>query len=99
MREFEDELNDLRVKASVLEFRAALLRATLLFGAITVGLALVVVPMARNSIERVASTPQLDTMTTGSIGGARYTVSRSVLQAPGAAPCILYAGGRRQGGC
>ena len=99
MREFEDELNDMRVKASVLAFRAALLRATLLFGAITVGLALVVVPIARSSVDHVASAPQIDTMTTGSIASARYTVSRSVLQAPGAAPCILHAGGRRQGAC
>lgn len=99
MRKFEDELNDLRLQASVLEFRTGLLRATLLFGAITIGLALVVVPMARNSVDYVASRPQLDTMTTGSIGASRYTVHRSVLQAPGSGPCIVHASGRRTGAC
>lgn len=99
MREFEDELNDLRIQASIRELRTGLLRATLLFGAITIGLALVVVPAARHSVDYVASTPQLDTMTTGSIGTGRYTVHRSVLQAPGAGPCIVHASGQRTGAC
>ncbi|MBB4005731.1 hypothetical protein [Aurantimonas endophytica] len=99
MREFQDELNDFRLQASIRELRTALLRATLLFGAITIGLALVVVPAARKSVDYVASSPQLDTMTTGSIGANRYTVHRSVLQAPGAAPCIVHASGGRTGAC
>ena len=99
MREFQDELNDFRLQASIRELRTALLRATLLFGAITIGLALVVAPMARHGADYVASSPKLDTMTTGSISSSRYTVHRSVLQAPGAGPCIVHANGRRLGAC
>ncbi|ORE97695.1 hypothetical protein [Aurantimonas sp. 22II-16-19i] len=80
-----------------------LLRATLLFSAALVALALVVVPMADRRTHDVAASggPELDMMATGSIGTStqHYTVRRSVLQAPGSAPCLLFSDGTSRGGC
>lgn len=79
------------------------LRATLLFAGASVALALVLVPIAdRGTATRFAAGgPDLDMMTTGSIKSAprQYTIHRSVLQAPGSAPCIRFADGSRQGAC
>ena len=46
----------------------------------------------------------IDMTTTGSIASSdapktRYVVRRSVLQAEGDAPCIIYNSGRREGSC
>lgn len=83
--------------------KGLLLRATLLFSAAFVALALVIVPMADRGTHDVAGAggAGLDMMATGSIGGAtqHYTVRRSVLQAPGSAPCVLFSDGTSRGGC
>lgn len=80
-----------------------LVRATLLFAGVFVALALIIVPIAdRGTATRLAAgAPDLDMMTTGSITAAprQYTIHRSVLQAPGSAPCILFADSSRQGSC
>ncbi|MBO0904296.1 hypothetical protein J1C47_11645 [Jiella sp. MQZ13P-4] len=82
---------------------ASLLRGTALVAAALVALALVVVPMVdRGTSERFADGGQgLDMMATGSIGSGTtaYTIRRSVLQAPGSAPCITFADGSRRGSC
>ncbi|MCE7030338.1 hypothetical protein [Jiella avicenniae] len=79
------------------------LRASLLFAGAFIALALIVVPIAdRGTATRFAAGgPDLDMTITGSISSAprRYTVHRSVLQAPGSGPCILFADGSRQGSC
>ncbi|WP_185983695.1 hypothetical protein [Aureimonas mangrovi] len=82
------------------ELRRALLRASVIFGS----LALVFVMAITNGFEhrsaRMAEAG-IDEMMTGSIdtGAERYTVSRSVLQAPGAGPCLYFPDGSRRGAC
>lgn len=84
-----------RLGDQIAEMRTGLLRATLLFGAVAMALALVLAPVAQGTVE-YASRPQLDMMTTGSIVAPSntYTVRRSVLQPAGAAPCVLFPGGK-----
>ena len=82
--------------------RPLLLRATLLVAGACLVLALILVPIAdRGSADRFASGVGLDMMATGSITAApsRYTIRRSVLQAPGSAPCIFFANGSHRGSC
>ncbi|WAP70653.1 hypothetical protein [Jiella pelagia] len=81
---------------------SSLLRATMLLAGVFVAVALVLVTIAdRGTADRFAAGPDLDMMTTGSIEAAprQYTVRRSVLQAPGSAPCILFANGGHRGAC
>ncbi|MBP0617173.1 hypothetical protein J6595_16425 [Jiella sp. KSK16Y-1] len=65
--------------------------------------ALVAVPIAdRSTTSRFASSGAgIDMMATGSIGAPdrEYTIRRSVLQAPGSPPCILFGNGTSRGGC
>ena len=79
-----------------------LFRATLLFGALAVFLSLLVPPIAERSASYVAgdNRPDLDMMATGSVAkSSEYTLRRSVLQPADAAPCVIYADGRRLGSC
>ncbi|MEF2552915.1 hypothetical protein VQ042_16360 [Aurantimonas sp. A2-1-M11] len=79
-----------------------LFRATLAFGALALVLSLLVPPIAERGVRYVAGVdgPQLDMMATGSIARpSEYTLRRSVLQPANAAPCVIYADGRRHGGC
>ncbi len=103
MRDFEadDELGGgRRAPDSITELRTGLFRATLLFGSIALALALIVAPAAKRGADYVASTAQVDTMATGSIGSSnRYTVRRSVLQRSGARPCVIFSDGGSTGAC
>jgi hypothetical protein len=59
-------------------------------------------PIAERSASYVAgdNRPDLDMMATGSVAkSSEYTLRRSVLQPADAAPCVIYADGRRLGSC
>ncbi|MEF2071428.1 hypothetical protein [Consotaella aegiceratis] len=95
--------NSLRVLADA---STGLLRATLLFGSIVIALSLILAPAAdREARTRMADGAEfLDPVITGSVkqpGGSHstYVVMRSVLQTPGAGPCLLFPDGRRKGEC
>ncbi|MFD2236644.1 hypothetical protein [Aureimonas populi] len=86
---------------TLVQTRRALMRAAAIFGS----LALVVVFVIGGTMEERSSrfahgSPGLDEMATGSIGqGERYTVRRSVLQAPGSGPCLYFPDGSIRGAC
>lgn len=75
------------------------LRIALLFGSAAVALAIVVAPVADRHVKRTQllsnARPQVDTITTGSIGRnteRRYVIRRSILQDDPATPCIVRDG-------
>lgn len=76
----------------------------LLFGTAAVALSLILTPMLSDKSKSnvLASAPDLDTMTTGSIqrteDGKRYTIRRSVLQQEPGSVCIVQGYGA-DGGC
>ncbi|TFF18238.1 hypothetical protein E3C22_22045 [Jiella endophytica] len=79
-----------------------LLRGTVLVAGALVALAMVIVPLVdrSGSTQLASGGPDLDMMFTGSIDAPRqYVIRRSVLQAPGSPPCILFADGASRGGC
>ena len=89
-------------RALVADARTGLLRATMLFGSIAVALSMIVVPMADRHARTVVAERDvgLDEITTGSIGfRGVYTATRSVLQANGAGPCLLFPDGTHRGAC
>lgn len=81
------------------------LRVALLFGSATVGLALILTPIADKQTRRMAQSPYptgVDMMATGTIGQRNqntYTVRRSVLQPSPNSVCIIRANGARSGEC
>lgn len=86
---------------SLVELRRALTRAGLVFGSLAVVVVMAFGTTGGERAQRFADIPPgVDDMITGSIGtGERYVVTRSVLQAPGAPPCILFQDGTRRGAC
>lgn len=80
------------------------LNIALLFGTAAVALSLILTPMLSDKSKSnvLASAPDLDTMTTGSIqrteDGKRYTIRRSVLQQEPGSVCIVQGYGA-DGGC
>lgn len=87
-------------QAALRQFRRALLRAGVAAGS----LAVLVVMVFGNGSERPLREADrglvLDEVMTGSIAApSRYVSSRSVLQAPGSSPCLLYPDGSRRGDC
>ncbi|QND48480.1 hypothetical protein HB780_23105 [Rhizobium lusitanum] len=80
------------------------LNIALLFGTAAVALSLILTPMLSDKSKSnvLASAPELDTMTTGSIqrteDGKRYTIRRSVLQQEPGSVCIVQGYGA-DGGC
>ena len=99
----DEDLDESRLRDQIVEMRTGLLRATLLFGSIAIALALIIAPAARKGADYVTASnpPQLDMISTGSIGSSNshYIVRRSVLQAPGAGPCLMFPSGERRGAC
>ena len=85
------------------EARTGLFRATLLFGAIAIALALIVVPTAdRHAKLAVAEHAEgLDQIVTGSNRDAskRYVETRSVLWDAKHGPCLLFPDGSQRGAC
>lgn len=81
--------------SGTVDAETGLLRATLLFAAIAVGLALIVAPAARDGVTSLARNigPDLDRMTTGSVAPPRqYTVRRSVLETQDGRHCVVSLG-------
>ena len=80
-----------------------LLRSTLLFAGALLVVAMIAVPLADRGVHALLASgePGIDMMETGSIDGStrHYQVRRSVLQAPGSAPCIVFPDGTSTGGC
>lgn len=80
------------------------LRTALVFGGAAVVFALVAAPIAARYVEpsMIASTGQLDHMSTGSIPrttGTSYVLRRSVLQDSPSAVCVIRSNGARSGSC
>ncbi|MEE2952772.1 MAG: hypothetical protein VYD57_16190 [Pseudomonadota bacterium] len=106
MTEFEirnDKDDDLDLARPVVEFRNALLRASLLFGVVALALGLVILPPAgeRGGSLFASNGPNIDMMTTGSIepsGSVSYRMQRSVLQ-PNGGTCFIFQDGRTRGSC
>ncbi|HEY0124623.1 MAG TPA: hypothetical protein VGC14_23240 [Rhizobium sp.] len=79
------------------------LNIALLFGTAAVALSLILTPMLSDKSKSnvLASAPDLDTMTTGSIqrteDGKRYTIRRSVLQQEPGSVCIVQGYGADSG--
>lgn len=87
---------------SVVNAETGLLRATLLFAAIAVGLALMVVPAAKHGVQTIAANgiSGIDRMTTGSVEKAdRYTVRRSVLRNTNGDECAILRHGEKVSSC
>ncbi|TAN17719.1 MAG: hypothetical protein EPN45_01635 [Rhizobiaceae bacterium] len=78
----------------------SVLRITLLFGTVTIAMALLAVPMLERRTQLARNDGiGLDMTSTGSISRSHiYTVERSVLQAPGRS-CIIHQDGTREGDC
>ncbi len=80
------------------------LNIALLFGTAAVALSLILTPMLSDKSKSgvLASAPDFDNITTGSIpkteNGKRYTIRRSVLQQEPGAVCIVQGYGA-DGGC
>ena len=79
------------------------LNIALLFGTAAVALSLILTPMLSDKSKSsvLASAPEFDAITTGSIpkteNGKRYTIRRSVLQQEPGAVCVIQGYG--DGGC
>ncbi len=77
-------------------------RAALLFGAVAVAFALMMVPIVdkRSRDWARTDTPRLDSFKTGTVSAREtYTVRRSVLQASPTSVCTISSNGERSGDC
>jgi hypothetical protein len=84
--------------------RTGALNIALLFGTAAVALSLILTPMLSDKSKSsvLASAPDFDSITTGSIptseNGKRYTIRRSVLQQEPGSVCVVQGYGA-DGGC
>lgn len=86
--------------ATLRQLRRALLRAGVAAGSLAVLVVMVFGHGSERPLREADRGLVLDEMMTGSIAApSRYVSSRSVLQAPGASPCLLYPDGSRRGDC
>ena len=74
------------------------------FAAAALLAAAILPPLLQDASERYsAARHRVDPITTAGVpasdGTRRYTIRRSVLQAPGSAPCIVHPTGRMEGDC
>lgn len=106
MKEGNQQKSMAAMAETLAEARTGLFRATLLFGAIAIALALIVVPAADRHAkltiaERIGDIDPMITGTNPANGSPvrRYVVRRSVLDIEGGGPCLYFPDGSQRGAC